>query len=131
MNSKLDQPPSRAQQWLGIVLSFVATLVCGVAAVLLWITPIPGGTPVVAATLFTVLCCASVYLFYRFVRTAPRAMGYRSAMTVAWLLFLAGIVCLLLSSLPGIPTSKKLMLLTIGFSGLSYGPIAYARKRRK
>lgn len=130
MNSKLNQTPSRAQQWLGIILSLVATAVCGAAALLLGITPEPGGIPAFAVTLFAVLFGASLYLLYRFVSTTPQGMGPGAAKTVALLLSLTGLVCLLLSFLPGVPASKRFMLMAMGLSGLAYGPMAYAKRRR-
>ena len=131
MNSPLDQPPTRVQQWVGISLAIVATVVCGLVAVGLWTLSYPKRPPVVAASLFTVLFLASAFLLYRAAGTAPKALSAGKATVVAWVFLFLGGVCLLLSIAPSNSLASRAMLLGCGFSGISYGIVGVAKRPRK
>ncbi len=121
MVSELDRPPTKGEQYAGVVLSFVLLVIFGGVAGLLWAI---GGLhmPVVAVTLvFTVLFVGSAFVFYRALCTSPKSLTRRQSIVVSWFLVFLGLVCASLSLLPGAPLKVILMVLGAGVGLVSYG----------
>jgi len=130
VNSQLDHPPTRAQQWLGVALSIVALIGSGVLAAALWAAAGASVGTVVVASFFSVLCLVSAFVLHQALRTAPSTPTPRQLFAVAWFLLLAGVCCLALAFVPGGPVKGKVALLACGTSCLAYGIAGIIKRPR-
>ena len=121
-----DRPPTKAQQWLAVVLSLLAAAATGSYTALFWVyakSPYVGGFFACAF----LLCC---YLFYRALRTAPRTLRSSETRGLSYVFVVFGGLCVgafLLA--PGL-SAEKLMLFGPGLSMLCAGLIELAGSRR-
>jgi len=130
MNSQLDRPPTKVQQWWGIVLSIVAVIGSGVLAAALWAAAGTSVGTMVVAAFFSVLCLASAFVLHQALRTAPSAPSSQQLVAVAWSLLLAGVCCVALVFVPGGSIKGRVTLLACGTSCLAYGIAGIVKRPR-
>ena len=130
MNSQLDRPPTQAQQWLGVALSIVALIGSGVLAAALWAASGASVGTMAVAAFFSLLCLTSAFVLHQALRTAPSAPSPRQLVAVAWLLLLAGVICLALALAPVASVQGKVALVACGASCLSYGLAGIIKRPR-
>ena len=113
----LSRQPSKAEQWLAASLAFIATAAFGAISFALWLY----GQSHLATGIFIVFAVASGLLFFRIVRSVPRALSSGEANALAWVFVVLGIGAVTIAIFASGSSVHRLMALGSGLSLLGSG----------